>query len=73
MFNISDLSIVLWSTEKSNPFPFRDTSLESIGLNAIDMLSWKNWVGELAFLIIDFKLIDFFVFNKQITIIMVVM
>ena len=35
MFNMSDLSIDLQSTEKSCTFPFKDTSLDSVVLNPL--------------------------------------
>ena len=36
------LSIVLQSTEKLYTFPFKNTSLESIAWNPLDMLPKKN-------------------------------
>ena len=41
MFNMSDLSIELYSTEKSYIFPFKDTSLDSIALNPSGILPTK--------------------------------
>ena len=38
MFNMSDLSIALQSTEKSYTFPFKGTSIESITPNPLNML-----------------------------------
>ena len=38
MFNISDLSTGLSSTGKSYTFPFKDTSLDSVVPNPLDML-----------------------------------
>ena len=37
MFNISDLPVELQSTEKSYTFPFKDTSLDSVAPNPLDM------------------------------------
>ena len=51
MFNISDLSIELPSTEKSYTFPFKDTSLDSVLLNQLDILPRQNWVRKLTFLL----------------------
>ena len=48
MFNMSDLSIKLSSTEKSNTFLFRDTSIDSFALNSLDILSRQNSVGKLT-------------------------
>ena len=42
MFNISDLSIVLQSTEKSYLFPFKNTSLDSVSPIPLDMLPRQN-------------------------------
>ena len=42
MFNISDLSKELPSTEKSYTFPFKDTSLDSVLLNQLDILPRQN-------------------------------
>ena len=42
MFNKSDLSIELSSTEKSYTFPFKDTSLDSVLLNQLDILPRQN-------------------------------
>ena len=49
MFKISDLSADLQSTEKSCTFPFKDTSLHSVFVNALEILSRQNWVGKLTF------------------------
>ena len=38
IFNILDLSIALQSTEKSYTPLFKDTSLESVSLNPLDIL-----------------------------------
>ena len=39
---MSDLSIELYSTEKSYTFPFKDTSLHSVALNPLDILLREN-------------------------------
>ena len=67
MFNMSDLSVEFQCTEKSYTFPFKDTSLDSVALNPLNILLRQNWVGKLTF-----KLKDFFSINKQINIISVI-
>ena len=42
MFNMSDLSIELSLTEKSYMFSFKDTSLDSVVLNPLDVLPRQN-------------------------------
>ena len=42
MFNMSDLSIELSLTEKSYIFSFKDTSLDSVVLNPLDVLPRQN-------------------------------
>ena len=42
MFNIPDSSVELESTEKSYTFPFKDTSLDSVLLNPLEILPRKN-------------------------------
>ena len=42
MFNMSDLSMELESREKTYTFPFKDTSLESVALNPLDILPRQN-------------------------------
>ena len=64
MFNTSDSSISLQSTEKLYTFPLKDTSLESIVSDFSNIFPRKKWVGNLK-LIIWFKDIDFFFVNKQ--------
>ena len=49
MFNISDLSIELPSTEKSYTFPFKDTSLDSVAVNPSEILPRQNWVESWQF------------------------
>ena len=51
MFNMSDLSIELQSTEKSHTFPFKDASLDSILLNPLHIVPRKKWVRKLTFLL----------------------
>ena len=50
MFNMSDLLIELKSTEKSYTFSFKDTSLDLVLLNPLDVLPRQNWVGKVTFL-----------------------
>ena len=57
MFNMSDLSIELWSTEKSYTFPFKNTSLDTIALNPSDIRPKQNQVGKLTFLLPALNLI----------------
>ena len=38
MLHMSDFSIALQSAEKSYTFPFKDTSLDSVTPNPLDML-----------------------------------
>ena len=64
MFNTSDSSISLQSTEKLYTFPLKDTSLEAIVSDFSNIFPRKKWVGKLK-LIIWFKDIDFFFVNKQ--------
>ena len=52
MFNISDLSIELQSTEKSYIFLFKDTSLDIIPLSLLEILPRKNCVIKLTFLLL---------------------
>ena len=42
MFNMSDFSIELKSTEKSYTFSFKDTSLDLVLLNPLDVLPRQN-------------------------------
>ena len=48
---MSELSIVLQSTEKSYVFPFEDTSVDTVALNPLEILSRQNWVRKLRFLL----------------------
>ena len=52
---MSDISVELWSTEKSYTFPFKYTSLVSVLLNPLDTLSRQNYVKNLTFLLPVFK------------------
>ena len=67
MFKASDLSTALQSTEKPYTYLFKDTSSAS---NLLDMLPKQN--GDVNIFINFFKLV-FFLFNKQITVITMVM
>ena len=51
MFNMSDLSIELQSTKTSYTFPIKDTSLDWILLNLLDMILRQNWVWKVIFLL----------------------
>ena len=42
MLKKSDLSIELLSTEKSCIFPLKDTTLDSVALNSLDILQKQN-------------------------------
>ena len=57
MFNMSDLSIEFYSTEKSYTFPFKDTSLDSEALNTSDIVPKPNRVRKLTFLLSALNLI----------------
>ena len=50
MFNMSYLSIELWSTEKSYTFWFKATSLDLVALSPSHILPRQNWVGKSTFL-----------------------
>ena len=64
---MSHLSIALQSAEKSYTFSFKETSLESIAPNLLDMLPRKKSVRKLTFVFVfGFEFIDFFPINKQI-------
>ena len=51
MFNMSNLPIAFQSTEKSQTFPCKHISLDSLARNALDMLCRQNWVGKLIVLL----------------------
>ena len=62
---MSELSIVLQSTEKSYLFPFEDTSVDTVALYPLEMLSRQNWVWKLRFLLSALNLrISFPLTNK---------
>ena len=42
---MSDWSIEFYSTEKSYTYPFKDTSLDLLALNPLDILPRQTWVG----------------------------
>ena len=65
MFKMSDLSIELYSTEKSYTFPFKDTSLYSVALNPSDIRPKQNWVGKLTFLLSALNLIISFLLTNK--------
>ena len=46
MFNTSDISIELYSAEKSYTFPFKDISPDSVSLNPADILPTENRIGK---------------------------
>ena len=48
---MSDLSIELLATDKSYTFSFKDTSLDSVALNPLEIFHRQNCVGKLAFLL----------------------
>ena len=45
------------STEKSHTFPVKDTSLDSVVLNLLEILPKQNWVGKLTFNMLALNLI----------------
>ena len=51
MFNMSYLSIELWSTEKQYTFSFKDASPDSAAFNPLEKLLRHYWVGKLIFLL----------------------
>ena len=57
---MSDLSIELYSTEKSYTFSFKDTSLDSVFLNPSDIIPKQNRVGKLKILLSALNLNFFF-------------
>ena len=50
MFNMSHLSIILKSTEKPHTFALKDTSIDSVASNSIDMVAIQKSEGKFAFL-----------------------
>ena len=65
MFNMSDLSRDLESTEKPYTFPFKDTCLDSLALNSLEVLPRQNCVGKLTFLFFALKLKIIFPLTKK--------
>ena len=57
---MSYLSIELYSTEKSSTFSFKDTSLDSVFPNPLDIIPKQNRVGKLTILLSALNLIFFF-------------
>ena len=51
VFNFWDLLTEMYSTEKPYTFLFKDTSLDSVALNPLEILPKQNWVGRLTFLL----------------------
>ena len=52
--------------EKSYTFQFKDTSLDSVLVNPIEILPTQNWVGKLTFLLSALSWnISFALTNKQ--------
>ena len=65
MLNMSNLSIELELTEKSYTFLFKDTCLDSVTINPLDMLPRQNWGEKLTFLLSDVNLkVSFLLTNK---------
>ena len=63
MFNMSDLLIELWATEKLYTFPFKYTSLDSIALSPPDIL-WRK-IGKLTLLLSILNLKIYFPLTKK--------
>ena len=55
MFNMSDELI-----EKSYTFQFKNTSLDSLALNPLEIISRQNYVGKLTFLLLSLNLQIYF-------------
>ena len=75
MFNMSDLWIEMWSNGTHHThhiFSFRDASLNWASLNPLEMLHRENWVGKLTFLLSALNLNISFLFNKQMTVISII-
>ena len=65
IFNMSDLSIALQSTETLQTFPFKDTFLDSVAANPSDVFSKQNRPGKLKFYLSALNLkIPFSLTNK---------
>ena len=52
MFNMSDFSIVSQSIEKSYTFPFKDTTVDPVAPNWLDMLPRQNRIRKFTFLLL---------------------
>ena len=70
---MSDLSIEMYSTEKSYTFPFKDTSLDPVGINPLEILPKQRLCWKVNIFIVGFKLKYFLSINKQITHISIIM
>ena len=65
MFNMSDLSIEFYSTEKPFTFPLKDNSLDSIALNPLEILPRQNCIGKSTFLSLNLNLNIYFPLTKK--------
>ena len=65
MFKMSDLSIKLYSNEKSYTFSLRNGSLKSFLLNSLEMLPRQNRDGKLLFLLVALNLWIYFPFTNK--------
>ena len=65
MFKMSDLSIKLYSNEKSYTFSLRNGSLKSSLLNSLEMLPRQNRGGKLLFLLVALNLWIYFPFTNK--------
>ena len=65
MFKMSDLSIKLYSNEKSYTFSLRNGSLKSSLLNSLEMLPRQNRDGKLLFLFVALNLWIYFPFTNK--------
>ena len=65
MFKMSDLSIKLYSNEKSYTFSLRNGSLKSSLLNSLEMLPRQNRDGKLLFLLVALNLWIYFPFTNK--------
>ena len=62
---MSDLSIKLYSNEKSYTFSLRNGSLKSSLLNSLEMLPRQNRDGKLLFLLVALNLWIYFPFTNK--------
>ena len=65
MFKMSDLTIKLYSNEKSYTFFLRNGSLKSSLLNSLEMLPRQNRDGKLLFLLVALNLWIYFPFTNK--------